>query len=77
MFSNYTSGRYRVLGKHAAKIQGIIPLPILRIFCPIMIFEKPLCFKYTGRTKFATQTTFYDQKVEVSTSSLIYNKCSK
>lgn len=27
-------------------------MPILRIFCPVMIFSKALCFKDTGRTRF-------------------------
>ena len=40
---------YRVFTKHAAKIQGVIPWVILRIFCPLMIFGKPLCFEDTGR----------------------------
>lgn len=36
---------YSVLGKHAVKIQEVIPWPILSLFIPIMITEKPLCFE--------------------------------
>lgn len=28
-----------------AKIQGVIHWPILKIVCPMMIFESPLCFE--------------------------------
>lgn len=31
---------YRILGKHQAKIQGVTPWPILRIFFPMMIIKK-------------------------------------
>lgn len=32
-----------MLGKHSVKIQEVIPWPILRISCPVMVFENFLC----------------------------------
>lgn len=49
------------LGKHLAKV----PSPILRIFWPVMIFEKHLYFEDSRRTKFAAVTIFYYLKVHV------------
>lgn len=50
---------YRALGVYSAKIQGIIPSLILRMFRPTMIFDKPLTFEYTGRKIIARLTIFY------------------
>ena len=53
--------------KHAAKIQGVVPWTILRIFCPLMIFEKPICFEDIGETKFQIITFYYEKLHENST----------
>lgn len=64
-FFLYASHLYRMLGKHAAKIQKTIPWPILGIFCCRMISEKPLCLEDTRRTQFSRLTTFNYQKLHV------------
>lgn len=43
---------YRVFNKCTSKVVGVIPWNILRIFYPLIIFDKLLCFaKVFGKKK--------------------------